>query len=115
MKKNVKLKPLCFEGKISFAVTNNGYLIPCCRCDNPETMNDPEFQKLLSVSKIEDHESVDQILIKPEWIEFAERLQQHQGPNACITTCREDKSIDLKQVVKKIDIKNNIVINEDVR
>jgi len=114
MKKDVKLQPMCFEGKISFAVTNRGHLIPCCRCDDPETMNDPEFQKLLAVSKIEDHESIDQILIKPEWIKFVKNLQQHQGPDACIKICREDKPNDLKQVIKKIDTENDKVTHESV-
>lgn len=110
MEKDIKLKPRCLEGKIAFAVTNRGHLIPCCRCDDWVTMNDPEFQKLLDVSRIEDHESIDQILSKPEWIEFAKNLQQHRGPDACITTCREDKPDDKKQVRKKIDTKINEVL-----
>lgn len=115
MQKNIELRPLCFEGTIAFAVTNRGHLIPCCRCDDPETMNDPEFQKLLAVSKIQDYESIDNILIKPEWIEFVKNLQQHRGPAACINTCRKDKSADLIQVIKKFDIENTKMEYEESR
>ena len=115
MEKDIELRPLCFEGQMSFAVTNRGHLIPCCWCDDPKTMDDPEFQKLLTVSKIEDYESIDQILTKVEWIEFNKNLQQNRGPNACITKCRKNKSADLIQVIKKFDIENAKMEYEDSR
>ena len=34
-KQSNQLDPQCFNGKMSFAVTNRGHLIPCCRCDDP--------------------------------------------------------------------------------
>jgi hypothetical protein len=114
MNDNIELDPLCFKGSIAFAVTNRGHLIPCCRCDDPLTINDPEFQKLLSVSKISEYDSIDQILATNEWKEFEENLRNHTGPDACIRTCQKHKSQNTKQVIKVID-PDNILIHKDIR
>jgi len=82
----VKLKPACFEG-FPLAVTNQGYLLPCCYCDDPPTLRDPEFQKLMAVSKLDDNESIEKILAKKQWKRFYKNLTRHKGPNACMTTC----------------------------
>ena len=41
-----------------------------CYCDDPPTTNDPEFQKLMAVSKLDDNESIKEILAKKEWARF---------------------------------------------
>lgn len=97
-KKPIKLDPRCFKG-FAMAVTNQGYLIPCCYCDNPKTMNDPEFKKLLAVSKISDHDNIESIVFSEEWKRFEKNLRQHQGPDACIRSCRVRK--DKNDVVRK--------------
>lgn len=88
----MKLDPLCFKDEIGLAVTNRGHLIPCCRCDEPHTIDDPEFKKLLAVSKISDVDDVNEILLSKEWIQFYKNLLDDRGPKACINTCRADKS-----------------------
>lgn len=92
MKEKPELDPLCIKGKIAMAITNRGELIPCCRCDDPHTINDNEFQKLLAVSKISDYNSIDEILDTEEWRNFEENLRNNRGPQACWNTCKKDKS-----------------------
>lgn len=98
-----ELDPLCIKAQIGFAVTNRGELIPCCRCDEPKTMNDLEFQKLLAVSKIEDYDSVDEILQTKQWKQFFKNLQNHKGPAACWRTCKKNKGQDKTQTFSVID------------
>lgn len=111
----MKLDPLCFKDRIAFAVTNRGHLIPCCRCDDPLTMNDPEFQKLLAVSKISDYNSIEEILVTKEWKEFEENLRNHKGPHACFHTCRKNKEEKNIQSIKLIDTQNDKVVYEENR
>tara|TARA_Y100000389_G_C16988810_1_gene283883 strand:+ start:152 stop:487 length:336 start_codon:yes stop_codon:yes gene_type:complete len=111
----MKLDPQCTKGTIAFAVTNRGHLIPCCRCDDPPTMNDPKFQELLAVSKISDYNSVSEILETKEWVDFYNNLKNHIGPQACWHTCRKNKEEEAVQVIKMIDTKNNKVMYEDKR
>lgn len=93
IRNKIKLDPQCFKG-FPMAITNKGYLIPCCYCDDPKTMNDPEFQKLLAVSKISDNDNLEQIIFNKQWKRFEKNLRRHQGPHACMNTCkvREDKN-----------------------
>jgi hypothetical protein len=83
----IKLDPKCFKD-LPMALTNEGHLVPCCYCDDHTNMNDLEFKELLRVSKLNDHNSIDEIVNSPEWKRFEERLRNHQGPPVCIQTCR---------------------------
>jgi len=98
------LTPQCFNGKMAFAVTNRGHLIPCCRCDDPDTMNDAKFQQLLRVSKISNNNTIDNILKTPEWQHFYLNLTKHKGAPACYRTCSKNKPEDDIQEVKLIDL-----------
>jgi len=82
----MKLKPKCFEG-FPLAITNKGYVVPCCYCDAPKTMKDPEFKKLLMVSNINFYDDLEDIFLNQEWLDFYENLKQHKGPPACMATC----------------------------
>lgn len=110
-----ELDPLCLKGAISLAVTNQGYLVPCCRCDDPRTMNDPEFQKLLAVSKISDYENIEQIMYTEEWSKFKSELEQHRGPAACWFVCRKNKSQENKQILTVIDTSRAQVKRQEFR
>jgi hypothetical protein len=88
---DIELDPLCFKDAIALAVTNKGVLIPCCRMDDPKTMNDPRMQKMLEVSTIDNTNSIEDILKSKEWKEFADNLSKNIGPNACRTTCAKAK------------------------
>ena len=99
-----ELDPICFKGRIGMAITNNGELIPCCRLDDGRARyNDPEFQKLLAVSKISDYDSIDDILETKEWKLFYENLRNHIGPKPCWRTCGKNKSSDQVQTVSFIN------------
>jgi len=115
MTKKTELDPQCINGTIAYAVTNRGHLIPCCRCDDPQTMNDSEFQKLLSVSKISDYNSINEILQTKEWIEFEENLKNNKGPHACFHTCRKNKEEKDTQVLKIIDPEKNKILHKNSR
>ena len=83
-----KLDPKCFKD-MRLAITNYGCLIPCCYCDEPVTMNDPTFKKLLAVSNINDYENIEDILKTKQWKTFYKNLKRHIGPPACGNTCSE--------------------------
>jgi hypothetical protein len=83
----IKLDPACFK-HFPMAITNTGYLLPCCYCDDKYTLADPKFQKLMAVSKISDYETLDEIVSLKEWKDFEEDLRNHKGPDACMTVCR---------------------------
>ena len=88
---NVKLDPKCFYGHFAMAITNTGYLLPCCYCDENdiEYNSDPGFNKLVFASKIDDHETVEDIVFSKEWKDFEENLRNHKGPTGCIRNCKE--------------------------
>ncbi len=88
---DIELDPLCFKDEIAFAVTNQGVLVPCCRFDDPATMGDPQMKPLIEASKISENNTVDDILKKEEWKEFADNLSKNIGPPACLTTCAKAK------------------------
>ena len=95
----VILDPMCFYGDFPLSITNTGELIPCCYCDDPDTLNDPTFKKLLAVSNIKDYEHLEDIMNTKEWRKFAKRLTKHQGPPACINTCRRRE--DSEDIIRK--------------
>jgi len=88
---DIELNPLCF-GKLPMAVTNTGYLLPCCYCDDKWTFEDIEFQKLMAASKIEEHNTLDEIIFSKEWKDFEENLRNHKGPPCCFQVCQKSKS-----------------------
>jgi hypothetical protein len=106
----MKLDPLCFK-EFPMAITNQGFLIPCCYCDDPSTMEDPDFKKLLEVSNIKDYENIEDIIKTKEWTEFAENLKNHKGPRSCIQVCqvRENKN-DIIRKDTHIDPKTKTVV-----
>lgn len=90
-----KLDPKCLKGEMQAALTNRGELIPCCYCDTQRTLADPEFQKLLKVSKIKDYDTIEEIYLTKEWIEFVDNLKNNKGPWACWRTCEKRDNDDL--------------------
>jgi len=97
MKKHISsnkkyLMPKCFNGHLQAAITNRGHLIPCCYCDTKTNLSSPEMIKLLKVSKIEDYDSIEEILLTDEWLEFANNLASDKGPPACWNVCVSGKN-----------------------
>lgn len=81
------MKPMCFD-KFAFGITNKGELLPCCHCDDPKTINDPDFKKLTEVSKLADYDKIEDIFKNKEWKEFYDLLIKDIPPcHACYQTC----------------------------
>jgi len=75
----------------AFGFTNRGELIPCCWLDTQKNRSDKKYQKLLSVSKISEHKSIENIILQPEWIEFHNDLDNNKGFPMCYIVCKKRK------------------------
>lgn len=92
-KDNVIIEPKCVTGKQeAFGFTNRGELIPCCWADTQQVRADPDYQKLLAVSNISDHDSIEEIFLQDEWIEFYQNLKLNKGFQVCYTICKKRDS-----------------------
>jgi len=97
MAKNISIKdvtseldPKCFDTRQqAYGFTNRGELIPCCWCDTQYNRRDKDYQKLLMVSKLEDHDSIEEIVTQEEWVEFYENLKQNKGFWVCHHVCKK--------------------------
>ena len=76
------LEPRCMpakgsiENRMQAAITNRGELIPCCWIDQAKVLKHPIIKQMLKVSKISDHNSIEDILLTKEWQEFARNLAE---------------------------------------
>ena len=85
-----ELDPKCLDDRQpSFGLTNRGELIPCCWMDNQVNRLDEDYQKLLAVSKIEDYDSIDEILFTDEWIKFSKNITKGIGFMSCHNICKK--------------------------
>ena len=106
----MKLKPKCLMNQIQMALTNRGELLPCCYCDQEVVLKDPKIKKLLSVSQISDVESVEEILLSKEWIEFAKNLEKNIAPKVCFQICGDRK--ESSKIETYIDQGKEVHINK---
>ena len=84
------LDPKCFDNRQhNFGFTNRGELIPCCWLDNQNNRKDKEYQKLLAVSNIKDHDSIEDILLQTEWLNFNKNLKNGKGFPQCHRICKK--------------------------
>jgi len=82
------LDPKCLgKEQKQFALTNRGELIPCCWCDTQINREDKNYQSLLEVSKIEDYDSIDEILLTEPWLIFYDHLKKGRGFSVCYDFC----------------------------
>lgn len=119
------LEPKCMvthknkEGKYSqqAAVTNRGHLIPCCWMDEKATLSHPIMQNLLKVSKINEHDTIEDIIFSKEWIEFAKNLAEGNIKKvlpACIHHCRKRTEKDKLKKETYFDKDGKIIIKNIV-
>ena len=86
------LEPRCMpkhgsiEERMQAAITNRGELVPCCWIDQALARNEPVIQQMLKVSKINDHNSIEDILATKEWQEFARNLAE-KNMNKVLPVC----------------------------
>lgn len=76
-----------------YAHTSTGYLIPCCHLDYANNI-DPFYLNLLKEElKLENNESVEEILLSDEWITFAKAVIKgyteniEHAPGCCLKKC----------------------------
>jgi hypothetical protein len=110
---NIKLDPICFKN-FPMEINNLGYLLPCCYCDENENLKDPKIQKLLSVSKLDEHETIEEIVFSKEWKEFEENLRNHEGPLFCIRNCKitEENEKTITRADTWINVEDGTVLRE---
>ena len=102
--KEIEMQPKCMiipEEVKMVAVTNRGHLLPCCWLDEQQTLNHPIMIELLKVSKINEHNSIEDILNSKVWLDFAKNLAENNMDKvlpSCIHHCRKR---DNKDKIKK--------------
>lgn len=96
--KSYELDPKCLDDRQpSFALTNRGELIPCCWLDTQLNRHDEDYQKLLAVSKIEDYDSIGEILFTDEWIQFSKNISNGIGFIFCYRACKKRETPQQKR------------------
>jgi len=91
--------PKCLNTKQPmFAVTKFGELIPCCWLDTSTNREDPSYKKLLAVSKLSDYESIDELILTEEWLEFNDYIRDGKSPfYGCLRNCK--KGVQIKKEI----------------
>jgi hypothetical protein len=85
-----ELDAKCFNKKQpAFAITNRGEVIPCCWLDTKVQREEEDYQKLLAVSHLDDYDSVDEIFLTEEWVNFFENLSKGKGFTICHHVCKK--------------------------
>ena len=79
------------KGK-SIAYTSEGWLLPCCWCDQENEANRTDFEILGfwdSDLKLSENETVDNILVSPIWMDFNKILLEKPelSPTICQKKC----------------------------
>lgn len=97
---NSELDPKCINGKQeSFAITNRGELIPCCWLDTQVNRKDEDYMTLVLASNLNDYDSIEEILLQPEWINFRENLKNNKGFKVCHLVCKKRDNAQHKREV----------------
>lgn len=84
-----KLDPKCLNNKqAAFAMTNQGELIPCCWLDTQEQRDEEDYQEFLKSSRIDDYDTIEEILLTDAWMEFYKNLKNGIGFKKCHKICK---------------------------
>lgn len=74
----------------SIASTTDGYLLPCCWCDAPNTKSDIIAADLYNTNlKITNNETIDDILMSNQWKNFINTIlyNSNAAPKCCKEKC----------------------------
>ena len=87
-----KIKPKCFY-KMEAAINAQGFLLPCCWCDQPWTLEQECFKPLVQdkfhLSKVKD---INEVIYSKEWQKFKKDLEEsniENLPPVCMKQCEE--------------------------
>jgi len=88
--KESELDPKCISGsQEAFAITNRGEVIPCCWLDTSIQRKDMDYGMLTLASNLDDYDSIDEILLQDEWVEFRNNLRKGKGFALCHHVCKK--------------------------
>lgn len=81
--------PKCLNSKAQEALSNNGFILPCCWVDNLEAKEDPRIDALFSEHlHINNIKSREELLFSKEWLElFQDLLDENDIPKTCLREC----------------------------
>ena len=95
----IEIDPKCLNGQQeAFAITNRGELIPCCWLDTGHQRKQEAYMKLVWASNIADYDSIEEILLQDEWIEFYENLKKGRGFSICHLVCKKRETPQHKKM-----------------
>ena len=81
-----KVNPKCLAFK-ELAYTAEGYLAPCCWCDNPVGWREPQIARLKKEHlKLKNNKKVEDIIYSKEWKDFFKELDTNPA-NTCQRFC----------------------------
>ena len=88
--KDSELDPKCITGaQEAFAITNRGEVIPCCWLDTSAQKTEIDYGMLTLASNLDDYDSIEEILLQDEWVEFRNNLRKGKGFAICHHVCKK--------------------------
>ena len=106
-----KIKPKCFY-KMEAAVNAQGFLLPCCWCDQPWTLEQEHFKPLVQdkfhLSKVK---NINEVIYSDEWQIFKKDLQESnikKLPPVCIKQCEEKEGKNKQSKIQRYIDRNSV-------
>ena len=99
-------KPKCINGEKIIGHSATGWILPCCWLDpNEDPIEDEKIKALFTDDlKIENVESIEDILYSDPWIEFMNTIQSGKDvPTMCLKYCSESPNV--RSITR---VKNNV-------
>ena len=93
---DMKLVPKCVHANRAEAYVNTGHILPCCWVDGLFARKEPEIEALFADHlKVENNNSLEDILFSKEWIEFYDLILNHpeKAPKECYKYCGESTNL----------------------
>jgi len=85
------LIPKCIKNNKEFGHSSQGYLLPCCWCDNHfKSMSDPVFNALFDEElKLTNVNNISDILLSDQWLAFEQAINGDikNAPQICKEKC----------------------------
>ena len=82
-----KLYPKCLESDAEMGNTSQGYLLPCCWWDVPDLFTSDLKDLVQEKFKLDTIQSIDEILLSPEWASFFKNIKEGIAPDYCYQIC----------------------------
>ena len=102
--REAEIDPKCINGaQEAFAITNRGEVIPCCWLDTYVQRMEEDYAMLALASNLNDFDSIEEIFLQDEWVEFRKNLREGKGFGICHLVCKKRDSFQHKKmtVVRK--------------